>query len=194
MAKSDRLATRLVQAAFFVALLAAWTIESALRLVNPILFPRIGDVAKDFTIAVVVESGNHAPIVTSNPRTTATVGRPYALDLKGFDEDNDLLTWSLVTAPRGVSLDALSGRLRWTPTADQLGAQPVVVRVQDTLGASSTQSFTVDVACVNRAPAVSSTPPTTAAVGVGYFYAVRAIDPEFPDELSDEFRDDRPSR
>ena len=45
-----------------------------------------------------------------------------------LDEDQDPFAWSLVTAPRGVSLDALSGRLRWTPTADQMGAQPVVVK------------------------------------------------------------------
>ena len=74
MAKSDRLATRLVQIAFFVALLAAWTIESALRLVNPILFPRIGDVAKDF-LNVITSPATLTDIWT----TMSTFGTAYII-------------------------------------------------------------------------------------------------------------------
>jgi ABC-type nitrate/sulfonate/bicarbonate transport system permease component len=72
--KSDRLATRLVQAAFFVVLLGAWSIESALHLINPILFPRIGDVAKNFLIVIT------SPATLTDIWTTmSTFGAAYLI-------------------------------------------------------------------------------------------------------------------
>ena len=44
-----------------------------------------------------------------------------------------------------MSIDPNLGTLRWTPTADQLGAQSVVIRVTDPQGAFATQSYSVTV-------------------------------------------------
>src|SRR5581483_3857328 len=77
-----------------------------------------------------------------------------------------------------VSLDPRSGTLRWTPTADQAGPQEVRVRVNDLLGASGTQNFTVAVRLVNTPPTITSAPPTRATLGYPYNYAVRAVDPD----------------
>jgi ABC-type nitrate/sulfonate/bicarbonate transport system permease component len=52
MSNRERLWTRLVQIGFFVALLAAWSVESHLHLINPILFPRIENVATQFAKVV----------------------------------------------------------------------------------------------------------------------------------------------
>ena len=81
------------------------------------------------------------PSITSNPPQAATVGKLYAYDLKGSDPDNDPLVWSLDTAPTGMSIDPTLGTLRWTPTADELGSQNVVVRVIDGQGGFATQSY-----------------------------------------------------
>ena len=77
-----------------------------------------------------------------------------------------------------MSIDPNLGTLRWTPTADQLGSQSVVVRVTDPQGAFATQSYSVTVRAVNLPPAITSTPPTQAYQGEAYAYAVRATDPE----------------
>jgi hypothetical protein len=63
-----------------------------------------------------------------------------------------------------MSIDAVRGTIRWTPTADQLGSQSVVVRVLDGQGGFATQSYTVAVRALNLPPGITSTPPTTASV------------------------------
>ena len=131
-----------------------------------------------FSINVVSQSVNHPPSITSNPPQAATVGKLYAYDLKGTDPDNDPLVWSLDTAPAGMSIDPTLGTLRWTPTADQLGSQNVVVRVIDGQGGYATQSYAITVRSVNLPPAITSVPPTTADTADTYTYAVRATDPE----------------
>ena len=140
---------------------------------------------------------NQPPSITSNPPQAATVGNLYAYDLKGSDPDNDPLTWSLDTAPQGMSIDPSLGTLRWTPTADELGSQNVVVRLTDSQGGYATQSYAIIVRAVNLPPSISSVPPTTADTADTYTYAVRATDPQgLPSDLQPDHRahrhDDRP--
>src|SRR5207249_3934000 len=67
----------------------------------------------------------------------------------------NLLTFSLVSAPAGTTLDSVSGVLTWTPTEAQgPGTNLIAVRVTDN-GArpiSATNSFTVTVNEVNSPP------------------------------------------
>ena len=131
-----------------------------------------------YSISVVTQTSNQPPSITSTPPQAATVGRQYAYDAAGIDPDGDPLTWSLDTAPAGMSIDPARGTIRWTPTSDQTGEQSVVVRVTDTQGGWGTQSFSIVTRAVNLPPAISSTPPTTAVASRLYTYAVRATDPE----------------
>jgi RHS repeat-associated protein len=139
---------------------------------------RGGFATQGFTVQVTTQTTNRPPNITSNPPGAATVGRLYAYNLAGSDPDGDPIGWSLDTAPAGMSVDAELGTLRWTPTADQLGGQSVVVRADDGRGGWATQSFTITVRAVNLPPGITSTPPTTAAVGQAYAYAVGANDPD----------------
>lgn len=137
-----------------------------------------GTVTRTFSVEVLSLIGNQAPRITSTPRLVATVDRLYTSHLAAIDADGDPLLWSLDTAPRGMSIDPRLGTLRWTPAADQMGPQPVVVRVTDPSLAAHTQSFSVLVSCVNQAPVITSRPPTLGYAGDLYIYAVRADDPE----------------
>ncbi|MBX9627946.1 MAG: putative Ig domain-containing protein, partial [Gemmataceae bacterium] len=139
---------------------------------------RGGGVVQSFTVTVVTQVSNQAPAITSVPPGGATVGRLYAYDLAAADPDNDPVLWTLDDGPAGVSLDAERGTLRWTPAADQVGSRTLVVRASDGRGGWATQTFSVAVRAVNLPPAVTSTPPTTAAVEVAYGYAVGASDPD----------------
>jgi hypothetical protein len=56
---------------------------------------------------------------------------------------NPAPTFSLVTAPAGVSLDAATGLLSWTPTSN--GAAAVTLRAGNGVLPNATQSFTVTV-------------------------------------------------
>src|SRR5262249_43244053 len=139
---------------------------------------RGGFAAQAFSVNVVTQAGNQPPGIVSTPPPAPPVGRPYAYDLGGSAPDGDPPAWGLDAAPAGTAVDPSRGTVRWTPTADQVGSQAVVVRVLDRRGGFATQSFAVTVRAVNVPPAITSTPPTQAAVGAGYSYAVRATDPE----------------
>ena len=118
---------------------------------------------------------NEAPIITSTPITTATVGVLYTYNVNATDPDGNTLAYSLVVKPSGMTINSATGLIKWTPTAK--GDYPVTVKVSDgTL--SINQNFTIKVKAVNHAPSITSIPITTATVGVTYVYDVNATDPD----------------
>lgn len=102
--------------------------------------------AADDVQITVAPATNRPPLFTSSPVTTAAVGRAYSYDADAIDPDaGDTLTFSLTTAPTGMSIDAATGLIQWTPTNAQAGANNVSVRVQDSGGLFASQDFTVQV-------------------------------------------------
>ena len=90
--------------------------------------------------------GNRAPTITSQPMTAAMALQPYAYQVLAVDPNaGDLLSYSLTTAPLGMTISA-AGLVQWTPMEVQVGAHAVTVRVQDQGGLFATQSYTVTVA------------------------------------------------
>jgi hypothetical protein len=139
---------------------------------------RGGTATQDFTVTVIAQDVNHPPTITSKPPTIATLGQLYHYNVTATDPDGDPVLYNLVSGPAGMSIDASLGALRWTPTAEQLGSQNVVVQAEDSLSATTEQEFTIDVHAVDVPPVIISPPVTTAAVGVPYSYTVIATDPE----------------
>ena len=130
------------------------------------------------TVQSLPHVNNQAPTITSTPQKAATVGNLYHYDLQATDSEHDIVLWKLDDAPAGMTVDAELGTLRWVPSPEQLGECKVVVRAQDALGASVTQTFVVNVRAVNVPPNITSVPPTQAAVDKLYQYAVQATDTE----------------
>lgn len=96
------------------------------------------------TVSVVMPV-NNPPQITISPLSAATVASLYRYDVDANDQDNDTLTYSLTASPSGMTIDAQSGLINWTPTADQIGAQSVTVGVTDGKGGSDSQTYTVTV-------------------------------------------------
>ncbi|OQZ02353.1 MAG: hypothetical protein B6D35_01240, partial [Candidatus Brocadia sp. UTAMX2] len=89
----------------------------------------------------------HSPVITSNPFLFAMKGEPYAYNATATDPDRgDVLAFSLDAAPSGMTINAESGVVSWTPTPDQVGENEATVRVQDQGGLYDTQAFTITVA------------------------------------------------
>ncbi|MBA7479557.1 hypothetical protein ES707_14991 [subsurface metagenome] len=80
---------------------------------------------QNFTIKV--KAVNHAPIITSIPITTATVGVTYVYDVYATDPDGDVLTYSLTTKPNGMIINPVNGLISWVPTSVQTGYNWVVI-------------------------------------------------------------------
>ncbi len=122
---------------------------------------------------------NSAPTIDSTPAFSATEGTAYSYDVNASDADGDTLTYSLTTAPAGMTIDSVSGVISWTPTAAQVGTQSVTVQVDDGNGGSATQSFSIGVAALpNNPPSISSAPGMQATANIAYSYAVSASDPD----------------
>jgi RHS repeat-associated protein len=139
---------------------------------------RGGAEQQTFTINVTATASNSPPDITSTPAATAIVGSQYIYGATGDDPDGDTITWSLTQAPQGMSVNAATGQLLWTPIVSQIGSASVVLRASDPQGAFVEQAFTLAVHSGNAAPTISSTPPTRGSVGTLYAYSVRSIDPD----------------
>jgi YD repeat-containing protein len=110
-------------------------------------------VAQVFTLTA---KANRPPLIQSAPSLSATPRQEYRYDLIARDPDGDRLSYSLDTASlaKGITLDTL-GRLRWTPTASQLGSHSITLTVTDATGASVAQQFTLQVTADTTAPLVN---------------------------------------
>ncbi|MCU7905887.1 MAG: tandem-95 repeat protein, partial [Candidatus Thiodiazotropha sp. (ex Epidulcina cf. delphinae)] len=145
---------------------------------------RGGTAGQNFTLTVD-PAPNTAPIITGAPVTTATEGVAYSYDVDATDADGDTLSYSLTTAPAGMTIDSAGGLIAWTPATAQVGGHPVSVQVDDGNGGTATQGYTVTVAAApNAAPAITSTPVTSVNENSPYRYKVAATDPDANDQLT----------
>jgi large repetitive protein len=131
-----------------------------------------------FAVDLSYRNKNSTPIITSSPDSITNLEKTYSYNLTGQDGDGDLLLWSLDKAPEGMVIDVRTGALRWLPQSSQLGPHQVIVKVLDSLGAFSTQEYTLSVNGTNTPPRILSTPITKTAIAQPYNYNVTAIDPE----------------
>ena len=74
--------------------------------------------------------------------------------------------------PSGMTINATSGLIEWTPTNGHVGANSVTVRVQDAAAAFDLQSFSINVGNTNDTPTITSSPVTSADEDALYSYDV----------------------
>ena len=88
---------------------------------------------------MTVENG--APRIVSAPGGAGPDG-VFRYRVRAEDPEGDSsLHYSLAKAPQGMTISKLGGEVEWRPRADQSGAFPVEIVVEDSYGASSAQSF-----------------------------------------------------
>lgn len=142
---------------------------SNVGIVNPVFVP---DVAGTYQVTLVVDDGmaasapdsatievtvlNFPPVLDSVSDGQVTVGESLAVQLSASDPDaGDVLTFSLESAPAGMSIGFSTGQIQWTPTVSQLGTNSVTARVEDQAGAFDLAAFTVTVIEVVNEPPVA---------------------------------------
>ena len=125
-----------------------------------------------------VAVSNDPPLPDSSPTGPAVAGRLYTYDMDATDPNGDVLTYSLETAPAGMTMDSTTGLLTWSPADADLGDHDVVIVVRDGRGGRLTQSFTLPVVAdaTNALPEITSTPPSPAVADYPYQYPVVASD------------------
>ncbi|MCP5525527.1 MAG: neutral/alkaline non-lysosomal ceramidase N-terminal domain-containing protein [Verrucomicrobiales bacterium] len=96
------------------------------------------------------QGGNHAPTLAEIPTQFAVESSLWSLPTREWNlvEDPDVgdtLHFELLQKPAGMTVDAGTGTLEWTPTAAQVGNHPVSLQVRDTAGATAARTFQVEV-------------------------------------------------
>jgi KaiC/GvpD/RAD55 family RecA-like ATPase len=110
-------------------------------------------VYQNFTVTVERGGFNRPPAIQSTPILTAPAEKQYMYQVVATDADNDNLTYSLNTAPNGMTIEPKTGLIDWTPSQSQKGTVQVVVNVTDGLS-TITQTFTLKVTW-NAPPVIS---------------------------------------
>ncbi|HPB31235.1 MAG TPA: putative Ig domain-containing protein, partial [Candidatus Sumerlaeota bacterium] len=117
---------------------------------------------------------NHAPAFAFTPIESAEEGSPYACPATAADPDGDVLEYSLLDAPDGLSMDARTGLIQWTPSGFDIGLNHVAVMARDGWGEFDIRRFHITVIAKGTdisAPRVRVI-PETAAADVNIFFNV----------------------
>lgn len=102
----------------------------------------------------------------------------YEYTAVASDVDGDTLTYQLVASPIGMTIDAITGRVRWYVDSSRAGTHAVTIRANDGFGGVADQSFTLDVTLANGTPRILSAPLSYGRSGIPYRYQVLADDPD----------------
>jgi len=102
---------------------------------------QIADAAGATATRALAITITNAPQITSTAVTSGNIGVAYSYDVNA--SGSPAPTYSLTTAPAGMTINTTSGVISWTPTA----AGPANVTVQAANGTlpNATQSFTINV-------------------------------------------------
>ena len=130
---------------------------------------------------LVVESGSSAGpvvVITSLAVLSGKVGSSYSYTVKAQVNVNESITYTLATAPAGMSIDSSSGIITWSVPVE--GSHQVVVRASIVSGGktySTTQSYTLVITGTKPPLTITftSNPPLTGIEGKPYSYQVRAV-------------------
>lgn len=109
---------------------------------------------------------NYAPVIYSTPITKGTVDIEYTYDVNAADPNGDVLTYSLVNPPSGMTINPQTGLICWTPLS--VGDYEIAVSVSDGRGGIATQSFIIEVdelPPLNRWPVAHAGGPYSSEVG-----------------------------
>jgi hypothetical protein len=81
------------------------------------------------------------------------------------DAADAAISYQLVQSPTGMTINAATGLIAWTPTAGQAGATPVTIQATDAAGNVSQRPFTINVLASNSAPVLTAASPSLGNTG-----------------------------
>lgn len=137
------------------------------------------DGAADSATAIVsisVNGVNDMPLITSSPITGAEEDSNYQYQVLAEDTDGDILTYSLVESPVGMTIDVNSGLIGWTPSLTDFGNHNISVQVSDGILAVN-QNYTLNVVYKpSNPPVIESSAKSEVSENENYTYNVVASD------------------
>jgi len=90
------------------------------------------------------EIKNISPIINEHTNFKFD-GKTYTYQVNASDPDEDTLTYSLKSAPAGMTIDPKTGAIQWNVPPDVKGKTTFIVSVTDGNGGEATQSLTFEI-------------------------------------------------
>ncbi|MFC3700202.1 putative Ig domain-containing protein [Reinekea marina] len=143
------------------------------------VYDLVGASAEQTILITVTTADNYAPIISSDPVESVNLGDQYSYQVIASDPDGDAIQFFMSRTQPGLSIDADSGLILWTPVESDLGLKSAEVSVIDQNGAITKQYFLIDVIDSqqpNHAPIITSVPSGVVYAGKEYLYPVIATD------------------
>ncbi len=127
------------------------------------------DLASPNSTALALTVNAAVPTFTSAPIKVAQGGVLYQYQPVVVDNGAGGLTYSLPTAPTGMTINASTGAVSWTPPTSLNGAapQPVTIHIVDAAGNTADQPFSISVFQGPPVIAISTTAPANSAFQTG---------------------------
>jgi len=89
-----------------------------------------------------VKISNSPPTIVSSPPTSVE-GTKYLYQVRANDPDNDPITFTLKSGPKGMGIDPKSGLLQWQIRKEDKGTHSIEIEASDNEGARSNQQYTL---------------------------------------------------
>ena len=106
-------------------------------------------------VSTTVRVINVSPVLAAIGDKSVVELQALTFEAGATDADADALTFTLIDAPSGASMNPTTGRFSWTPTEAQDGAHQFTVVVSDGHGGTDSETITVTVDEVNAAPVLA---------------------------------------
>ncbi|MBV7327422.1 putative Ig domain-containing protein [Chloroflexi bacterium TSY] len=136
---------------------------------NNLGYEKMATVWHDALVNILPDCSAIAPAITSTALLAGTVGQLYTYDVDATGTPTP--TYSLTASPVGMTINATTGLISWTPNVG--GTFPISVTATNAAG-SDTQSYSLVVSVPTTPPSITSSPVTAATVGTAYTYDVDA--------------------
>jgi hypothetical protein len=107
--------------------------------------PFDGEVAGEMRLSPVVTVQNSPPRITSQPTITLNGDGAYIYQVVAEDPDGGPVTYSLKSAPEGMSIDSAEGTIHWTATRNDIGIHPIEIVATDAEGAEVIQRYDLQI-------------------------------------------------
>ncbi len=159
----------------------SWTPATTQAGSYPVVFSVTDGSASDSeTVTITVSNTNQAPVLNSVGNKTVNEGSTLSFTISGTDADNDALTYSATGLPDGATFNPTTRQFSWPTSFDNLSvARTATATFSVTDGlATDSETITITVANVNRAPVISTIGAQTLTEGDDFTLVVEASDPD----------------
>ncbi|MFA6216025.1 MAG: putative Ig domain-containing protein, partial [Candidatus Omnitrophota bacterium] len=127
-------------------------------------------------ITITVSNVNRAPVLSLIGDKTVNENVNLSFTVSGADADGDALTYSATGLPTGSTFNTASGAFSWTSSYSQSGSYGVVFTISDGNSGTDSETITITVADMNRAPVLSAIGNKTVNENVNLSFTLSATD------------------